>query len=453
MCKAKYNKEKSNAKWGKKLHKVTETEFDSSSEEELSCVGLYATDEDDSDVIWVTPKVNRVPLKMELDTGSALSLISNKDYMKNFPDMKLSRTSVKLKTYTGQRVAPLGKLKVKVKYKNQTCNLELFVLKEGGAPLFGRQWLRQIKLNWQQIKTMNIASKQLTGQRLSEIIEKHAAVFSEGIGTMKNIKACLELQNDAKPKFHKARPVPYALRPKVEAELQQLMDQGILSKVDWSEWATPIVPVAKKSSERVRICGDFKGTVNPVLHAVQYPLPRIDDIFASLANGEHFTKIDLAQAYLQMEMDENSRKYLTINTHKGLYQYNRLVFGITSAPAIWQRAMDQVLQGIPSTQCYLDDIIVTGSDKDSHLANLDAVLTKLEDYGLKANKKKCEFFKECIEYCGHKIDKNGLHKTQDKIEAIVNSPQPENSTERCSSDGSSSSTTLGSVPGSTHVHH
>uniref|UniRef100_A0A8C5D775 ribonuclease H n=1 Tax=Gouania willdenowi TaxID=441366 RepID=A0A8C5D775_GOUWI len=204
------------------------------------------------------------------------------------------------------------------------------------------------------------------------------------------------------------------------------MDQGILSKVDWSEWATPIVPVAKKSSERVRICGDFKGTVNPVLHAVQYPLPRIDDIFASLANGEHFTKIDLAQAYLQMEMDENSRKYLTINTHKGLYQYNRLVFGITSAPAIWQRAMDQVLQGIPSTQCYLDDIIVTGSDKDSHLANLDAVLTKLEDYGLKANKKKCEFFKECIEYCGHKIDKNGLHKTQDKIEAIVNSPQPEN---------------------------
>ncbi|XP_061128573.1 uncharacterized protein LOC133150206 [Syngnathus typhle] len=144
------------------------------------------------------------------------------------------------------------------------------------------------------------------------------------------------------------------------------------------------------------------------------------------ANGEHFTKIDLAQAYLQMEMDESSRKYLTINTHKGLYQYNRLVFGITSAPAIWQRAMDQVLQGIPGTQCYLDDIIVTGWDKDSHLQNLNAVLTKLEEYGLKANKKKCEFFKESIEYCGHKIDKHGLHKTQDKIEAVVKSPQPEN---------------------------
>lgn len=69
---------------------------------------------------------------------------------------------------------------------------------------------------------------------------------------------------------------------------------------------------------------------------------------------------------------------------------------------------------------------MTGSDKNSHLVNLDAVLTKLEEYGLKANRKKCEFFKESIEYCGHKIDKQGLHKTQDKIEAIVKSPQPEN---------------------------
>lgn len=116
---------------------------------------------------------------------------------------------------------------------------------------------------------------------------------------MKHIKAHLQLQEDAKPKFHKACPVPYALRPKVEAELQHLMDQGILSKVDWSEWATPIVPVAKKSSDKVRICGDFKVTVDPVMYADQYPLPRIDDIFASLANGEHFTKIDLAQAYLK----------------------------------------------------------------------------------------------------------------------------------------------------------
>lgn len=126
-----------------------------------------------------------------------------------------------------------------------------------------------------------------------------------------------------------------------------------------------------------------------------------------------------------MEMEESSRKYLTINTHKGLYQYSRLVFGITSAPAIWQRAMDQVLQGLPGTQCYLDDI-VTGQDDDTHLANLDAVLTRLEEYGLRAKRSKCEFFKDSIEYCGHKIDKHGLHKTQEKIDAVLRAPSPEN---------------------------
>ncbi|RXN24195.1 Transposon Tf2-9 poly [Labeo rohita] len=145
---------------------------------------------------------------------------------------------------------------------------------------------------------------------------------------------------------------------------------GILTKVEWSEWATPIVPVIKKGKTGdAHICGDFKVTIHPVLHAVQYPLPCIEDIFASLSGGEHFSKIDLAQACLEMEMDEQSKKFLTIKTHEGLYQYNHIVFGIASAPALWQRAMDQVLQGIPGTQCYLDDI-VTGKDDTDHLQNL-----------------------------------------------------------------------------------
>lgn len=169
-------------------------------------------------------------------------------------------------------------------------------------------------------------------------------MFEKGIGKLKHIKAKIEIDKDANPRFHKARPVPYALHPNIDAELQNLETSGILSKVDWSDWATPIVPVMKKGkSGEVRICGDFKVSINPVLRTVQYPLPRIEDIFSSLAGGEKFSKIDLSQAYLQMEVEESSKKFLTINTHKGLYQYNRLVFGVASAPALWQRAMDQVL--------------------------------------------------------------------------------------------------------------
>ena len=174
------------------------------------------------------------------------------------------------------------------------------------------------------------------------------------------------------------------------------------------------------------MCGDFKVSVNPVLLAEQYPLPPIEDIFANLAGGKHFSKLDLRQAYHQLEVTEESKKYLTINTHKGLFQYNRLVFGITSSPAIWQRAIDQVLQGVPGNQCILDDMLISGKTDEEHLENLESVLKRLQDAGLKANKEKCVFFKDRVQFCGHEIDKEGLHKTQEKIEAVVNAPRPEN---------------------------
>ena len=126
--------------------------------------------------------------------------------------------------------------------------------------------------------------------------------------------------------------------------------------------------------------------MNPQLQVEQYPLPRIEDMFARLAGGQRFSKIDLRQAYHQLEMEEDSKKYLTSNTHMGLFQYNRLVFGITSAPAIWQRTIDQVLEGTSGTSCILDDLIITGRDDEEHLANLEEVLQQLQHHGLYKSK-------------------------------------------------------------------
>ena len=205
------------------------------------------------------------------------------------------------------------------------------------------------------------------------MLDKYSDIFENKLGTFTSAKARLTLKDDSQARFLKARPMPNALKPKVEEELGRHQNEGILTKVEWSEWATPIVPVPKKDGS-VRLCGDYKITVNPELQAEQYPLPRIEDIFANLAGGQKFSKIDLRQAYHQIEMEEDSKKYLTINTHMGLFQYNRLVFGITSAPAIWQRTIDQVLEGTSGTSCILDDMIITGENDDEHLANLEEVL-------------------------------------------------------------------------------
>ena len=155
----------------------------------------------------------------------------------------------------------------------------------------------------------------------------------------------------------------------------------------------------------------------------QYPLPRIEDIFANLAGGQKFSKIHLRQAYHQLEMEEDYKKYLTINTHMGLFQYNRLVFGITSAPAIWQRTIDKVLEGTSGTSCILDDMFITGWIDEEHLANLEEVLCRLQVHGLRANKTKCELFKEKIT-CGHDIDSYGLQKSPEKVKAVLKAPSP-----------------------------
>ena len=129
-------------------------------------------------------------------------------------------------------------------------------------------------------------------------------------------------------------------------ELDRLEHQGVIKKVPHSDWATPIV-VVRKAGGKVRICGDFKITINPVLKTDIYPLPLPEELFQSLNGGSKFPKIDLADVYLQIELEEESKKLVVVNTHKGLYQYQRLPFGLSCAPALFQKIIDQTIADLP----------------------------------------------------------------------------------------------------------
>ena len=303
--------------------------------------------------------------------------------------------------------------------------LPIIVLTGEGPTLLGRDWMQQIRLDWPTIFQINAVKD----DPVQQLLQPFESIFKEELGTYKGDKAKIHIDPTVPPKFCKARPLPYAMRELVEKELQRLETLGIIKPVKSSNWAAPIVPVLKPDRKSIRICGDYKLTANKASRLEQYPLPKVEDLFSTLAGGITFTKLDMSQAYQQLVLDDDSKEIVTINTHKGLFCYQRLPFGVSSAPGIFQRTMETILAGIPRVLVYLDDILITGSSQEEHVSNLKEVLSRLQQAGLRLRKDKCEFMVSSVKYLGHIIDANGLHPAPDKLKAVKNAPYPQNVTE------------------------
>ena len=255
--------------------------------------------------LWLEDK----HVTMEVDTGSAVSIISETEYNNLFKNLPIKPTNLQLRTCSGEQLSSLGELQVSVKYQTQEAQLPLIVAKGDKPVLLGRNWLENLRLDWSNIFKVSQENP------VEDITSRYTTWFASGYGQLKKVKASIKLQDYAQPILLKARPIPYALKDKVEQELQRLEDEGIIYKVNQSEWAAPVVLVPKKDGS-LRVCGDYKTTVNQCADVDQYPLPNAEDLFATLAGGRVFSKIDLSHAYQQVELDEESQKYLTINTHQ-----------------------------------------------------------------------------------------------------------------------------------------
>ncbi|GBN76577.1 Retrovirus-related Pol polyprotein from transposon 17.6 [Araneus ventricosus] len=166
--------------------------------------------------------------------------------------------------------------------------------------------------------------------------------------------------------------------------------------------------------------------VHTLLMNVNYPIKKIDEVLNSLRDSKYFCKLDLFKAYLHLQTDEESSIIQTISTHRGTYKMNRLSFGIKTALAEFNRVIDQILNGLPKTIAYFDDIVVHGKTKDQCSRNLFACLERLREYDLHWNIKKCTFFQTRIEYLGHVVENNKISRSPSKVEAIIRMQQPRN---------------------------
>ena len=214
-------------------------------------------------------------LSMEIDTGAAFSLVAEDVYRQNWGDKSLMESKVNLRTYSGEQISVLGCLNVNAEYQGQKAVVPLLVVRGSGPSLFGRDWLSYFKLDWKSIHL-------LQGSSLDHVLQRHKAVFQDGLGKLQGYQAVIQVDPDAQPRFCKARSVPYAMKKMVEQELERLVEEGTVESVQFSDWAAPIVPVLKADKSSVRICGDFSLTVNQVSKLDRYPIPKIEDLLASL---------------------------------------------------------------------------------------------------------------------------------------------------------------------------
>ena len=205
---------------------------------------------------------------------------------------------------------------------------------------------------------------------------------------MKDFELDIKFKEDATPVFCKPRTVPIALQEDLEAVCDVGIAKGLWYPTTFSNYGTPVVPITKKDSKgkptgKLRVCGDYSVSVNPQLAEHQHPILLPEELMRKFRGGHLYSKIDLSDAYNQIQLSPVSQEKLALSTHRGVLLQQRLPFGIASAPRYFQEIMDRLTQDLPGVATYMDDILVSGADAESHLSNLRGLLQDLNAKGLR----------------------------------------------------------------------
>lgn len=170
-------------------------------------------------------------------------------------------------------------------------------------------------------------------------------------------------------------------------------------------------------------CVDLKPLNQSVLRE-PHPIPKVDDTLALLSGAVHFSKLDANSGFWQIPLSESSRPLTTFIAPFGRYKFNKLPFGVSCAPELFQHRMSRILEGLEGVVVLMDNVLVFGSTKEEHDIRLNAVLTQLEDVGAPLNRVKCEIFRPTVKFLGHMLDKQGIRADPDKTSAILKMEAP-----------------------------
>ena len=264
--------------------------------------------------------------------------------------------------------------------------------------------------------------------KAKDVLNKWSHVFSASctdLGRTDLVEHEIKL-TDETPFKEPYRRIPPALYEEVRQHLKEMLDAGAI-RPSKSPFSSNVVLVRKKDGS-LRFSIDFR-KLNSRTIKDAYTLPRIDDTIDTLIGAKYFSKLDLRSGYWQVEMSEKDKEKTAFTVgNLGFYECNRMAFGLTNAPATFQRLMERCMGDLNLKECliFLDDILIFSEFFDEHISRLEAVFSRLSEHGLKLKASKCEFFKSSVKYLGHVVSENGVETDPDKLDALTSWPEPKN---------------------------
>ena len=263
-------------------------------------------------------------------------------------------------------------------------------------------------------------------KEVKQVLQKWDSIFSKNdldLGHTTAVKHKIHL-TDEEPVKQRFRRIPPTMFKELQQHLKQMLDIGVIRE-SHSPWASNIVPVRKKDG-KIRFCIDFR-QLNKRTVKDAYAIPRMEDTLDLLHGKMWYSCVDLKTGYWQVEMQEEDKACTAFTVGPlGLYECNRLPFGLTNAPATFQRMMENVLGDLNMTVAlvYLDDIIIFSNSFQEHIQHIEAVFGRIRKFGLKLNPSKCSFFQTRIKYLGHIVSREGLEVDTSKTETLKTWPTP-----------------------------
>jgi transposase InsO family protein len=357
---------------------------------------------------WEEVSVKGETLRVQIDTGAAQSLIPFKLFKRMNCQVPIVPSDRKFQSYTRHPIQVEGQVKLPTRYKDKCVDVLYYIVHVDQKPLLSGEVSKQLGL----IERIHVTDE----------IDKYPELKTT-TGMLPGTYT-LKIDPTVKPVVHGPRRQPKALADKVVEKLKEMEKEGhIITVTEPTDWVSSMVTVVKNG--KIRIVSDPKD-LNKAIRREHYPIPTVEEVVASLAGTTVFSVIDAKAGFMQIKLDYESSLLTTFNTPIGRFRWLRLPFGIKSAPEIYQRIMDTMLEGIEGAKAIMDDILVAGKSPEDHDRIMKEVVTRATKWNLKLNFEKCQIKKPQVKYVGHVVTQNGLEPDWEKVRAVRQMPVPKN---------------------------